>query len=84
MATGLNTGLNTAFGIKTAKHGSDNLEGFPTAVGKTLLKETFKCRHFERPNRKTSEIYEVIQRLKKSGCVRVPTDKNKSTGVIKI
>ena len=34
MDTGLNTGLKPTFGIKTAKHGSDNLEGFLTAVGK--------------------------------------------------
>ena len=37
-ATGLNTGLNSTFGLKNAKHGSDNLEGFLTAVEKTLLK----------------------------------------------
>ena len=34
MATGLNTGLKPKFGIKTAKHGSDILEGFLTAVKK--------------------------------------------------
>ena len=32
MATGLNTGLKPTFGIKTAKHGSENIEGFLTAV----------------------------------------------------
>ena len=32
MATGLNTGLKPKFGVKTAKHGSDNLEGFLTTV----------------------------------------------------
>ena len=41
MTTGLNTILNPTFGVKTARHGSHNLEGFLTAVGKTLLKESF-------------------------------------------
>ena len=41
MATGLSTGLKPIFGLKTAKHGSGNIEGFLTAVGKTLLKEAF-------------------------------------------
>ena len=35
MATGLNTGLNLTFGVKAEKHGSDNLEGFLTAVEKS-------------------------------------------------
>ena len=61
MATGLNTGLNPTFGVKTVKHVSDNLEGFLTAVGKTLLKKAFKRRRFERQNRKTVEIYDVLQ-----------------------
>ena len=39
MATGLNNALKPKFGIKTAKYGSDNLEGFQTAAEKTLLKE---------------------------------------------
>ena len=34
MATGLNTGLKPTFGVKTEKHGSDNLKCFLTAVGK--------------------------------------------------
>ena len=34
ITTGLNTGLKPKFGIKTAKHGSDNLEDFLTAVKK--------------------------------------------------
>ena len=34
MDTGLNTGLNPTFGIKTVKHGSDNLEGYLSAVEK--------------------------------------------------
>ena len=34
MTTGLNTGLKPTFGVKTAKHGSDNLEGFLKAVKK--------------------------------------------------
>ena len=34
MATGLNTGLKPTFGVKTAKQGSDNLEGFLTTVEK--------------------------------------------------
>ena len=84
MATGLNTGLNTTFGINTVNHGSDNFEGFLTTMGKTLLKEAFKRQFFERPNRKTSEIYDVLQRLKKSGCICVPTYKTNSTRVLKI
>ena len=56
MTTGLKTGLKPTFGVKTEKHGSDKLEGFLTAVGKTLLKEAFKRRFFEGPDRKTSEI----------------------------
>ena len=84
MATGLNTGLKPTFGVKTAKHGSDNLEGFLTEVGKTLLKEAFKRRRFDRQNRKTVEIYDVLQELKKYGCVCVPTDKTNATRVIKI
>ena len=35
MATGLHTGLKPTFGVKTAKDGSDNLEGFFIAVGKS-------------------------------------------------
>ena len=31
-ATGFNTGLKPTFGLKNAKHESDNLEGFLTAV----------------------------------------------------
>ena len=84
MATGLNTGLKPTFGVKTAKHGSDNLKGFLTAVGKTLLKEVFKRRRFDRQNRKTVEIYDVLQELKKSGFFCVPMDKTNTTRVIKI
>ena len=40
-ATGLNTGLKPTFGLKTAKHRSDNLEGFLTVVEGTLLKKAF-------------------------------------------
>ena len=64
MATGLNTGLKPTFGVNTAKHGSDNLEGFLIAEVKTLLKEAFKRRRFERQNRKKVEIYDVLQELK--------------------
>ena len=70
--------------MNTAKHGSDNLEGFLIAVGKTLLKEAFKRRRFDRQNRKTVKIYDVLQELKKSGFVCVPTDKTNATRVIKI
>ena len=70
--------------MKIAKTGSDNLEGFLTAVEKPLLKEAFKRRRFERQNRKTVEIYDVLQKLKKSGCVCIPTDKRNSTRMIKI
>ena len=38
MATGLNTDLKPKFGVKTAKHGFDNLEGFPTAAKKISSK----------------------------------------------
>ena len=58
------TGLKPTFGVKTAKHESDNLEGFLTAVGKTLFKEGFKRRRFDRQNKKTVEIYNVLQDLK--------------------
>ena len=51
---------------------------------KYLLKEAFRQRRFERTDKKTSEIYEVLQRLKKSRCVCVPTDKTNSTRVINI
>ena len=64
MTTGLNIGLKYTFGGKTANHGSDNLEGFLTSVGENLLKEAFKCQRLECPNRKTSEIDDVLQELK--------------------
>ena len=83
-ATGLKTILKPTFGLKTAKHGSDNLEWFLTAVEKTLLKEAFKRRHFERKNNKTKEIYDILQRLKKYGSVCIQTDKTKSTMLIQI
>ena len=35
ITTGLNTALEHTFKFKTAKHGSDNLEGFLTVVEKT-------------------------------------------------
>ena len=53
-------------------------------VVKTLLKETFRRRGFERSNKKTREIYEVLQKLKKSGSVCILTDKTNSTRVIQI
>ena len=84
MATGLNTGLKPTFGIKTTKHGSDNLEAFLTAMEKTLLKEAFKRQCFERQNTKTKEIYDILQRLKKSGSGCVPIDKTNSTKVVQI
>ena len=83
-AAGLNTGLKPTFVLKTVKHESYNLEGFLTAVEKTILKEAFKRRRFERQNKKTRKIYDILQRLKKSGSVCVPTDKTKSTMVIHI
>ena len=61
VATGLNTGLKPTFWLKTAKNVSDKPKGFLTAVGKTLLEEAFKRRRFERQNRKTVEIYDVLQ-----------------------
>ena len=83
-ASGLNTGLKPTFGFKTAKPGSDNLEGFLTAVEKTLLKEAFKHQRFERQNNKTKEIYDILQRMKKSVSICVPTDKTNSTKIIQI
>ena len=83
-ATGLNTGLKPTLWLKTSKHGSDYLEGFLTAVEKTLIKEAFKRRRFERKNTKTKEIYDILQRLKKSGSVCVSTNKTNSTRVINI
>ena len=83
MATGLNTGLKPTFRVKTLNHGSDNFEGFLTKVGKILLKEAFKRRRFDRQNRKTVEIYDVLQELKKFGCVFVPTDETNATRVIR-
>ena len=38
VATGLNTGLKPTFGVKTAKHGPDKLEGFLTAGEKPSLR----------------------------------------------
>ena len=83
MDTALKTGLKPTFGIKTAKHVSDNLEVFLTAVEKTLIEEAFRRRGFERPNKKTIEIYKVLQKLKKTGSVCVPTDKTNPKGVNK-
>ena len=51
---------------------------------KTLLKEAFKSRRFERQNKKTRGIYDILQRQKKSGSVCVPTDKTNSIRVINI
>ena len=36
-ATGLNTGVKPKFSLNNAKHGSNNLEGFLTDVGRNLL-----------------------------------------------
>ena len=69
MTTGLNTVLKPTFEVKTAKHGSDKLEVFFTAVVKTLLKEASKRRRFDRQNRKTVEIYDVLQELKIRMCL---------------
>ena len=41
MATVLSTGLKPTFGLKTAKHGSNNLEGFLTVVGKPSSRRIF-------------------------------------------
>ena len=84
MNIGLNNGLKPKFGIKNVKHGSDNLEGFLIAVKKKILKAAFKRWRFELSNNKTREIYKVLQRLKQSGSVCVPTDKTNSTRVIHI
>ena len=84
MVTGLNTSLKPKFGIKDAKHGSENLEGFLTAVEKILLEEAFQHRRFKRLKNKTKEIYKFYQKLKKSGSVCFPTDKTNSTILIQI
>ena len=60
------TSVKVIITLITAKHGSDNLEGFLTAVEKPLLKEDFKRLSFDRQNRKTVEIYDVRQELKNS------------------
>ena len=62
----LNTGLKPAFGLKTAKVGSDNIEGFLTEVKKSHQRG-FLTPTFERPNKKTREIYKVLHKLKKYG-----------------
>ena len=64
--------------LKTVNHDYFSLEGFLPAIGKTLIKEVFRRRCFERLNKKTREIYEVLLKLKKSGSVCVPTDKNQT------
>ena len=84
MASGLNTGLKPTFGLKTKKHGSNNIEVFLTEVKKILLKETFRRRRFEHIKKKTREIYEVLQNMKNSVSVYVPTYKTNSTGVTEI
>ena len=53
---GLNTGVKPAFGLDTARHGSQNLNGLLDAVEITLLKEALHCRRFDRPNSKTRDI----------------------------
>ena len=65
MATGLNIGLKPTFGVKTARHGSDNLGVFLTEVETILLKEAFKRRRFELQNGKLVEIYDVLQKTEK-------------------
>ena len=44
----------------------------------------FRVQKIDRQNRKTVEIYNVLQELKKYGCVCVPTDKTSPTRLIKI
>ena len=51
--TGLSTGLKPTFAPKNAKYVSDNHEGLLTVSEKSLLKEAFRRRRFERPNKKT-------------------------------
>ena len=38
MATGLSTGLKPRIGFKTTKHGSNNIKGFLTEIGKPSLR----------------------------------------------
>ena len=54
----------STFGLNTAKYGSENIEGFLTAVERTLLKEAFQRRHVERPINKTRKIHDFLQKLK--------------------
>ena len=52
-AADLNTGLKTTVGLKTVNNVSNNIEGFMTAVEKTLLKEAFRRKRFKHWNNKT-------------------------------
>ena len=83
-ATSLNTDRKPKFGLKTAKHSSDNIKVFLTAVERTLLKEEFLCQRFIRPNKKTRETQEVHQKMENPRSVCVTTNKTNSTRVINI
>ena len=80
----MSTCLKPIFGLKPAIHVSDNFEGSLNIRRKTLLKEAFWLRRFERPNKKSREIHEVLQKLKKYGSVCVTIDKTKCTSVIQV
>ena len=84
MTTGLNTVLKPTFGVKTSKHGYDNLKGFLTAAEKPSPRRLLNANVLSARTDKNSEIYNVLQELEKSGCVCVPTDKTNSTRVINI
>ena len=79
---GLNTSLKPIFGLKTAMHGSENLDSFLATVEITLIKEAFRRLNFGQPNRKTRYIQEIIHNMKNSKTVCVPTEKNKSTCLV--
>ena len=61
MATGLNTGLKPKFGVKTAKHGFDNLKGFPTAVKKISSRRLLNADNL---NSRTKKQLKVTTSLK--------------------
>ena len=47
-ASGLSTGSKPTFGLKTAMHVYDNIEGVLILVKRNLLKDTFQCWRFKR------------------------------------
>ena len=83
MATGLNTGLIPTFGIKTANHGLENLEGFLTAV-ENPPKEGFLTPTLQTPEQENQSNLQSPSETERSGSVCVLIDKTNSTRVIEI